>query len=133
MIKGRCECSRVQYEVDGQILDLSHCHCSQCRRLHGAAFATFGEISRDKFRYLAGENNLKIYASSETNKRVFCSHCGSNILVDSKDEPDVLYIAMGTVDGDPECPPAYHAFAASKASWYEIDDHLPRYDTYPDD
>lgn len=37
MITGRCECGRVRYEVDGDITDFSHCHCSQCRRLHSAA------------------------------------------------------------------------------------------------
>ena len=36
MITGRCECGRVKYQVNGEINDFSHCHCSQCRRLHGA-------------------------------------------------------------------------------------------------
>ena len=26
--------------------DFSHCHCSQCRRLHGAAFASFAGVPR---------------------------------------------------------------------------------------
>ena len=77
MIKGRCECGRVQYEVDGGISDFSHCHCSQCRRLHGAAFASFGGIPRDKFRYVSGESNTQTYAPSEaemigTSGWVFC-------------------------------------------------------------
>ena len=128
MISGRCECGRVKYEVAGEIADLSHCHCSQCRRLHGAAFASFGAIPRDSFRYLSGESDLKIYASSEKNDRVFCAECGSNILVDCKPEPDVLYITMGTVDGSPKCPPAYHEYVGAKASWYEICDDLPQHD-----
>ena len=78
MIHGRCECGRIRYEVDGDIEDFSHCHCSQCRRLHGAAYATFAGISRDKFRYVSGETDIKIYASSESNDRVFCAECGSN-------------------------------------------------------
>jgi hypothetical protein len=63
---------------------------------------------------------------------VFCGNCGSNILVDLASEPDELYIAMGTVDGDPECPPGYHIYVGSKAPWYEISDGLPVYDTVPD-
>ena len=133
MIKGRCECGRVQYEVTGEIADFSHCHCSQCQRLHGAAFASFGGVPRDRFRYVSGESDLKTYASSETSDRLFCGNCGSNILVDYKPEPDVLYITMGTVDGDPKCPPGYHQFVESKAAWYEIRDGLPRHDTWPDD
>ena len=132
MITGRCECGKVHYEVDGEIADFSHCHCSQCRRLHGAAFASFGGVPRDKFRYVSGEPDLKTYASSETSDRVFCGNCGSNILGDVASEPDEHYIAMGTVDGNPKCPPGYHQYVGSKAPWYEISDGLPAYDTVPD-
>jgi hypothetical protein len=133
MIHGRCECGRVRYEIDTVITDLSHCHCSQCRRLHGAAYATFAGVAREKFRYVSGEADLKVYASSATNDRVFCVECGSNILVDSKPEPDVLYVCMGTVDGNPPCPAAYHQFVGSKAAWHEIDDSLSQYDAWPPD
>ncbi len=133
MITGKCECNRVQYQVDAEISDFSHCHCAQCRRLHGAAFASFGSVPRDKFSYLSGESDLTYYASSETSDRVFCRHCGSNILVDYKPEPDVLYITMGTVEGDPQCPRAYHQFVASKAPWYEIGDDLPQHDEWPEE
>ena len=131
MISGRCECGLIRYEIDSEITDFSHCHCSQCRRLHGAAFATFAGVARDKFRYVTGEADLKVYASSDANDRIFCTTCGSNILVDAKSEPGVLYICMGTVDGDPRCPPGYHAFVRSKAPWHEITDDLPQYDTEP--
>ena len=130
MIKGRCECSKVQYEVDSSIADYSHCHCSQCRRLHGAAFASFGQVPRDKFRYLSGESNLRTYASSAQNDRVFCTHCGSNILVASREEPEVYYLAMGSVEGNPDCPPGSHYFVGSKAPWYEIGDDLPQHETW---
>ena len=129
MINGRCECGRVAYEVDAEILEFSHCHCSQCRRLHGAAYATFAAVARDKFRYVSGEADIKVYASSDANDRMFCSECGSNIFVDAKPEPDVLYVCMGTVDGNPPCPPGFHAFVGSKAAWHEITDDLPQYET----
>jgi hypothetical protein len=128
MINGRCECGRIRYEVDSGITEFSHCHCSQCRRLHGAAYATFGAVARDKFRFISGENDLKVYASSDEINRVFCAECGSNILADATSEPDVLYMCMGAVDGNPPCPPGFHAFVGSKAAWHEITDDLPQYD-----
>ena len=131
MLSGRCECGRVRYEVDGQIVDFSHCHCSQCRRLHGAAYATFAGVARDAFRYVSGSNGVKVYASSESNDRVFCAECGSNILVDPKDEPDALYLSMSSLDNDPPRPHGYHAYVGSKAPWHEITDDLPQYDTDP--
>jgi hypothetical protein len=98
-----------------------------------ATATTFAGISRDKFRYVSGEADLKVYASSDANDRVFCAECGSNILVDPKPEPETLYLCMGTVDGDPARPSGYHAFVGSKAAWHEITDDLEQYDRWPPD
>ncbi|AQA17148.1 hypothetical protein BST95_01865 [Halioglobus japonicus] len=133
MIKGRCECKRVQYRIDGDIRDFSHCHCSQCRRLHGAAFASFAGVRRADFSYDSGESDLKCYASSPTHGRVFCGHCGSNILVELQAEPDELYLAMGTIEGDPALPEGYHIFVDSKAPWHSINDSLFQYPAEPDE
>ncbi len=133
MITGRCECGSVQYQVDGEINDFSHCHCSQCRRLHGAAFASYGGVARNDFSYLSGQPDLTMYASSDDHTRVFCRICGSNIMVELDLEPESVYLAMGTVDGDPKCPPGYHIFVGSKAPWYKFDDPSARHDTFPKD
>ena len=133
MITGKCECRRIKYQVDGEINDFSHCHCSQCRRMHGAAFASFGGVASSEFRYLSGESGLSTYHSSESHVRVFCGSCGSNILVALTSEPDVLYLAMGTMDGNPKRPDGYHIYVGSKAPWYEINDQLPQFDTEPEE
>ena len=127
MLKGNCECGRVRFVVDGEIKDFSHCHCSQCRRLHGAAYATFAGVNREEFRYVAGSTDISTYASSPRNDRVFCSNCGSMILVDPQDEPQSLYLSMSTLEGDPPRPAGYHAYVDSKAPWHEITDDLPQY------
>ena len=132
MITGRCECGLVTYKVDGDLVDYCHCHCSICRRLHGAAFVTWGGVSRGQFSYTSGEEHLKAYPFSERSDSLFCEHCGSRVLVDFRPETDMLYITMGTVDGDVHCPPGFHQFVGSKAPWFEITDDLPQYDGWSD-
>ena len=129
-MSGHCECRRVRFEIDGEINDFSHCHCSQCRRLHGAAFATFAGVARSDFHYVTGESDVTSYASSDTHQRVFCSICGSNVLVGLKSEPETYYVSMSMIDGDPPRPPAYHIFVGSKAPWHEITDDLPQHDAF---
>ena len=128
MIKGRCECRRVRFEIDGDIEDFSHCHCSQCRRLHGAAFATFAGVAKANFRYVSGENELTRYASSPGHDRTFCQACGSNIFVALDDDPESLYVSMSAIEGDPPRPAGYHIYVGSKAPWHEILDNLPRFE-----
>ena len=131
MILGRCECKRVSYQADCEISDFSHCHCSQCRRLHGAAYATFAGVEGGKFRYLSGEKDIKTYASSDDHQRVFCGNCGSNILVSVDGDPGILYLSMGAVDGNPSHPEAYHIYVGSKAPWHEIIDDCVQHNEFP--
>ena len=132
MITGRCECGSIAFEVDGKVQDFSHCHCSQCRRLHGAAYATFSGVYRKDYKLISGKENIAIYNSSNSHERQFCRVCGSNILVYLKSEPEFLYLSMGAVDGDPSLPPGYHIFVGSKAPWHTITDDLPRHVKEPD-
>ena len=133
MVTGRCECGRVKYRIDGEINDFSHCHCSQCRRLHGAAFASFGGVKREDFSYTSGKRDIACYASSGKIDRFFCVNCGSSILLEFSDQPESFFITMGTIDGNPKLPPAYHIFVASMAPWHKFRDQARRYDEFPDD
>lgn len=128
MITGRCECGRVSYQADCEVSDFSHCHCSQCRRLHGAAYGSFATVESDKFSYVTGEDQIKTYASSDHHDRVFCGNCGSSLLITSTAYPEEIYLCMGTVDGDPKLPEPYHIYAGSKAPWHEITDGAKQFE-----
>ena len=129
MINAHCECGDIALSAEGPIQDFSHCHCSQCRRLHGAAFATFAALTRAQLRYERGEDQLGVYASSNHSDRYFCRRCGSTIGVFAKNEPELFYLSMSVVEGDPPRPEGYHAWVASKAPWHEINDSLEQYAT----
>lgn len=133
MITGHCECKRVIFEAEGHINDFSHCHCSQCRRLHGAAFASFAGLPRKGFRYVQGEDQIKRYMSSENHERVFCANCGSNIMVALSDYPDDFYVSLSAMNEPLELPGAYHIFVGSKVSWHEITDDAPQYKEFAPD
>ena len=127
MISGHCECGRISYTAKGPIEDFSHCHCSQCRRLSGAAYASYAGVEKSGFSFLSGESDVHIYASSPSHRRMFCGHCGSNIGVDMETESGARYLCMGSLDGTLELPKGYHIYVASKASWRTLDDGLEQF------
>ena len=128
MITGQCQCTTVRYQVSGDLEEFTHCHCTICRRIHSAAFTSWGGVSRGEFFFTAGEGNLGVYALSDRADSMFCKTCSSTLLVDYKTEPDRLYITLGTVDGNVEYPDGFHIFVGNKAPWYEIADNLPQHD-----
>jgi len=131
MIRGSCLCGAVRYEVTDPLDELHHCHCSRCRKAHGAAFATYARARSDTFRFASGEDRVHRYRSSPPVERVFCSACGSNLLFLFEGFPDAVWIAAGTFDDDPGLRPHAHLFVGSKAPWHEISDALAQHDAYP--
>jgi hypothetical protein len=131
MLNGSCLCKAVRYRIDGAVTDVSHCHCSQCRKAHGAAFATYGHVRYADFRLLAGADEVASYQASPQATRTFCRRCGSNLQWRPTGNDEYFALALGTLDDDPRVRPARHIFVGSKAPWYVIEDQLSKFDAYP--
>lgn len=126
--KGQCLCGSIQYEVDQIEPKMGHCHCTMCRKFHGAAFATYAEAKIEKFRWLSGEHLLKRYLASNGTTRQFCGTCGASMTFSpSNDLGQVIEFALGTLESDIEHRPDVHIFTDNAASWFELNDELPQY------
>ena len=130
MIQGSCLCGNVRFEFAGAPEFINHCHCSMCRKVHGAAFGSFLHADGRGFRWLSGQSRVENYQSSPGNVRAFCKVCGSNMPVLEEGGTHVI-IPAGTLDGDPDVRPIVHIHTASKALWFEITDALPQFAESP--
>jgi hypothetical protein len=128
-VLGSCLCGGVAWEARGLLELMSHCHCSMCRKAHGAPFATFVAAAEAGFQWLRGEMLITAYRSSTESDRRFCSRCGS--VVPMAPTGGKVWMPAGCLDADPGVRPQAHIFVGSKASWYEIADSLPRFEAYP--
>jgi hypothetical protein len=107
-----------------------HCHCSMCRKHHGAAFATFVAAPRSGYRMVSGRDQLTRFASSAQSSRSFCSVCGS-VAPTVVTAMDMVICPAGNLQGDLDVRPSAHYFAGSKVRWYSITDQLPQHEEYP--
>jgi hypothetical protein len=121
MHKGSCLCRAVTFELLTEPTMVSHCHCSMCRKGHGAAFATYLTIERQNARFLSGLDNLTIYNSSSTIMRKFCRTCGSNVEWSGHPKyPDLISIPLALLD-TPFTPAAIKQFfVESQVSWCKL-------------
>jgi hypothetical protein len=129
MLTGSCLCGGIQYQYDGEIEEIALCHCGQCRKAQGSAFASNAPLLSAKLTFTQGQDLLKSYYSSPLKKRVFCSNCGSPLYSQRTDRPDVLRLRIGTLDTPISARPAYHIYCDSKAEWWEIEGDLPKFKT----
>jgi len=127
MIEGSCLCGGVHYKYDGEIQEISMCHCAQCRKAQGTAFVAVGSVESAKFQLVSGSALLKQYRSSPNKIRVFCSNCGSPLYSELDGKPQVKRLRLGTIDTAFTSKNKFHIHAASKAPWHEIIDDYPQY------
>lgn len=130
MVKGSCLCGTVRWRMEPPFTAMSHCHCSMCRKAHGAPFATYMGARPENFAFESGEEAIVIYESSPEFPRGFCGTCGSAVPVVHGDFVDV---PAGGLDDDPGVRPEKHIFATHKAPWHEIGGRLPQLPTYKED
>lgn len=127
--RGSCLCGIVRFEIDEFLPQAAHCHCSMCRKFHGAAYATIASVLRGNFRWIDGVDALKGYTAENGTTRTFCSHCGSSLMFSSPRAPkEEVEIALGTMDDDVPVEPSAHIFVGSAANWTVLSDDLPQYE-----
>lgn len=132
MIQGGCLCGKIRFEISAEIHDIVYCHCSQCRKAQGSAFAVNGNVDAEAFRFISGESELSAYQYRPEQKKFFCKHCGSPVMSRNENKPGVVRIRLGTLDADIPFHPQAHVFVGSKASWDHICDELPQFEEYPE-
>ena len=142
-IRGSCLCGGIKYEISAPILGPANCHCTMCRKQHGAAFRSRARVKATDFHWVQGEALVQFYESSPGTHRGFCRVCGSPIVnrVESSaitggfnpaGEAAMLGVQLGGLDDDPGVTPGLHIFVANKAPWFTITDDFPQYAQMPD-
>jgi hypothetical protein len=122
LITGGCLCSRVRYEVRGQLRDVIACHCVQCRRTSGH-FVAATACRRAAFTLVKSET-LKWYVAVPGFRRGFCGECGSSLFFE-EDGGERVSIAAGSLDEPQGLSLAAHIFASEAGDYYEIDPSVP--------
>eukprot|EP00747_Dinoflagellata_sp_TGD_P029453 gnl/TRDRNA2_/TRDRNA2_133914_c0_seq3.p1 gnl/TRDRNA2_/TRDRNA2_133914_c0~~gnl/TRDRNA2_/TRDRNA2_133914_c0_seq3.p1 ORF type:complete len:127 (+),score=6.21 gnl/TRDRNA2_/TRDRNA2_133914_c0_seq3:93-473(+) len=78
-LTGSCLCGAIRYTLSCRIPGFTMCHCSQCRKASGTAYAANASVPTLAFNLLKGFEELKEYESSPGKMRAFCGNCGSPI------------------------------------------------------
>ena len=129
VIDGGCLCGRARYRVEGRLLYANHCHCSMCRRQHGAALATYAGVDPAGFKWTRGADMVRVFETETGAGWCFCRQCGSSLAGTLHGE--ITSITLGTVDGDPQIKPESHIYVGSKASWHDLHDDLIQFEERP--
>ncbi len=125
-VAGSCLCEAVRFEVTPPSMICAHCHCTMCRRAHGAGFVTWFSVTHEQFRVTEGESHLVRYKSSDHGTRSFCALCGSSLLFETTEHPERLDIVLANMEGPIDLEPQLHVHFDTRVEWVPVDEVLPR-------
>ncbi|GAB2613350.1 GFA family protein [Novilysobacter erysipheiresistens] len=129
-LTGSCLCGNVKIRVADQFHFVGYCHCSECRKWSGSAFAAGGLVGAENFEIVSGEELVSCYHNSEETDLCFCGTCGAS-LFSKKLKLGSYIVRLGILDDAPTQRPNVHIFTASKAPWFELTDQLAKFEQLP--
>jgi hypothetical protein len=124
--RGQCLCGAVSFEIDLPTHWVAHCHCTMCRRAHGAAFVTWVGVAQPQVRLHDPRQRMTRYPSSPGAERGFCGECGTPFWFRSTRWPGEIHLARAAFTTPIDRAPQAHAFFDTHVDWIVVGDDLPR-------
>ncbi len=119
--RAACSCGRLSLVATGEPVRVSVCHCRDCQRRSGSAFAAQARFPEAAVT-IAGEARRFRRVSDAGNAAdfFFCPECGTTLYYRAPADSDLVAVAIGCFDA-PDLPaPAYSVYELRKHRWVEI-------------
>lgn len=125
IIQGGCLCGAVRYKATGQPYNITHCHCTDCRRSSGAAFVTWASFRQTEFHFTQGEPRVLPWAGR---LRSFCAACGTPLTFMTTPDADEVDVTVCTFVDPGAISPSDHTWVEDRLPWIRLADDLPVYE-----
>ena len=123
MLDGGCECGAVRYRITSEPMFVNCCHCRDCQKITGSAFALNAMIERDRVEMAEG-------GQAPPDGR--CGKCGTLLWgTHPMFGGNILFLRVGTLDEGERLSPDAHFFVRSKHPWVTIPEGARTFDTLP--
>jgi hypothetical protein len=131
--EGGCACGALRYRMTAEPMFVHCCHCLNCQRQTGSAFAINLLIEAARVEVLHGTPQPVDAPRDEGSvQRIFrCADCQVAVFSEYS-SPAVWFVRGGTLDEPRAVAPDVHIFSRSKVGWVTLPGGVPAFDVYYD-
>jgi hypothetical protein len=125
-MEGGCHCGAVRYRMMDAPFYVNACHCRDCQKLSGSAFALNAMIEDDRIELLQGA------LVKDAEGCIRCPNC--NVLLWASHPmfgENIRFLRVGTLDESEKIVPNAHFFLRSKHPWVTVPAGVRTFDTLP--
>jgi hypothetical protein len=120
--EGRCTCGEVRYRMSRPMF-VHACHCTECQRLSGSAFALNALIEADRVETLSGEPEpVPVTGTSGKAQTIYrCPRCRVALWSTYPGAgPKIRFVRVGTLDEPGRLTPDIHIYTSTRLPWLEL-------------
>ena len=130
---GGCLCGAIQYEIEGAPFRTANCHCDDCRKATGSAYATNLFYKEEQITVLQGETKIFDHVADSGNamRKEFCDTCGSQVFGSGAMRPGVKSVKVGTIDDASFVKPDVNLFTSHALGCTLIGDAVDSFEAMP--
>lgn len=124
-ITGSCFCNSIRYRLLSSPLYCYACHCADCQKSTGSAFALLLSIETSNVRVLSEIPPVAIHRESKPglfDRHVECPTCKTELWSHNVFGTAIADVRVGTLDLPSLMEPDLHIFVESKIDWVILPD-----------
>ena len=117
-----CRCGQLKATVTGDPVRLSVCHCLNCKKRSGSAFAVQARWPADQVTIEGQSKGFELIADSGNRATFhFCPQCGSDVHYEINGKFDrLIAIPLGAFDDPYFASPKFSVWEGRKNDWVDI-------------
>lgn len=132
--EGGCACGAVRYRLTSAPMFVHCCHCLDCQRQTGSAFAINALIEADRVMLLSGDPQpVAVPTDSGRPHEIFrCPRCQAAVWSVYGGRSVLRFVRVGTLDQPSALAPDVHIYTRSKVPWVTLPSGVPAFEAYYD-
>jgi hypothetical protein len=132
--EGGCSCGAVRFRLKSRPLFTHCCHCLDCQKQTGGAFAINALIETSRMDMLSGAPKAVAMPSpSGRGHDIYrCETSQVALWSDYGKRPYLRFVRVATLDQPHAIEPDVHIYTRSKAPWVTLPDGVPAFDVFYD-
>lgn len=132
--EGGCSCGAVRYRLSSRPMFTNCCHCLDCQKQTGGAFAINAMIETSRIEMLSGEPVvIEMPSPSGRGHEVHrCPKCEVALWSNYGRRTWMRFVRVATLDAPHAIKPDAHIFTRSRVPWVKLTEDTPAFEIYYD-
>lgn len=131
-IAGGCLCGKVRYSASGDPAFVGVCHCTDCQKFTGSAFAIVVAVPKEALTVQGTLSTFhKAGDTGKSTSRSFCPQCGSSVIDEAEVMPGIAMLGAGTLDDSSWLKPGMQIYCDSAQPWVQLGGNLQAFPKMP--